>query len=80
MRAAAIRSRKIREIFLTVVNRYSIKASTRTKICVHQAANSGKSGEPHLHRERPYIKSRSFLTHDFKNLKSVGIPSFGPNL
>jgi hypothetical protein len=44
------------------------------KICVCATANSFKSGEPILHRERPHIKSRSFLTDDFKNLKSVGLP------
>jgi hypothetical protein len=32
------------------------------KFCGRQAANSGKSVEPLLHRERPRIKSRSFLT------------------
>jgi hypothetical protein len=44
------------------------------KFCGHQPANSGKSGEPHLHREHPHIKSRSFLTNGFKNLKSTGVP------
>jgi hypothetical protein len=39
-----------------------------------RGSGSGKSGEPLLHRERPHIKSRSFLTNDFKNLKSVGVP------
>jgi hypothetical protein len=41
------------------------------KFCRRQAANSDKSGEPLLHRERP---RRSFLTNDLKNLKSVGVP------
>jgi hypothetical protein len=36
------------------------------KFCGHQAANSGKSGETLLLQERPHIKSRSFLTDDFK--------------
>jgi hypothetical protein len=36
------------------------------KFCGHQAANSGKSSEPLLHRERPQIKSRRFLTNDLK--------------
>jgi hypothetical protein len=44
------------------------------KFCGHQAANSDISGEPFLHQERPHIKSRSFLTKDFKNLKCVGVP------
>jgi hypothetical protein len=44
------------------------------KFSVHAAANYCKSGEPILHRERPHIKSRSFLTDDIKNLKSVGVP------
>jgi hypothetical protein len=66
MRAAAIRRRKIPR---TLENRYRIKTVTRTKIFRRQAANSGKSGEPLLHRERPHLKSRSF----FKNLKSVGV-------
>jgi hypothetical protein len=30
--------------------------------------------KPLLHRERPHIKSCSFLTNDFKNLNSVGVP------
>jgi hypothetical protein len=38
------------------------------------AANSCKSGEPILHQELPYIKSCCFLTDDFKNLKSIGVP------
>jgi hypothetical protein len=50
------------------------------KFCVRAAANSCKSGEPILHQERPHIKSRSFLTDDFKNLKSVGVLLFEPNL
>jgi hypothetical protein len=33
-----------------------------------------------LHRECPHIKSRCFLTDDFKNLKSICVPLFGPNL
>jgi hypothetical protein len=44
------------------------------KFCGHAAVNSCKSGEPILHRERPHIKSRSSLTDDFKNLKSVSVP------
>jgi hypothetical protein len=43
------------------------------KFCVRVAANSCKSGEPILHQERPHIKSRSFLTDNLKNLKSVGV-------
>jgi hypothetical protein len=31
-------------------------------------------GEPILHRERPHIKSCSFLTNNFKNLKTIGVP------
>jgi hypothetical protein len=38
------------------------------KFCMHAAANSCKSGETILHRERPHVKSRSFLTDNFINL------------
>jgi hypothetical protein len=50
------------------------------KFWVRPAANSCKSGEPILHRERRHIKNRSFLKDDFKHFKSVGVPQFGPNL
>jgi hypothetical protein len=44
------------------------------KFCVGRAANSCKSTEPILHQECPHIQSRSFLTDNFKNLKSIGVP------
>jgi hypothetical protein len=44
------------------------------KFSVRAAANSCKSGEPILHREHLHLKSLSFLTDDFKNLKSTGVP------
>jgi hypothetical protein len=44
------------------------------------AANLCKSADPILHQESPLLKNRSNATGDFENLKSVGVPLFGPNL
>jgi hypothetical protein len=44
------------------------------------AANPCQSADPILHREPPLLKNRSNATADFKNLKRVGVPLFGPNL
>jgi hypothetical protein len=43
-------------------------------------AGSSKSEESVLHRERPCLSYRSFLTGDLIILKTVGEPYFGTNL
>jgi hypothetical protein len=50
------------------------------KFCGRAFANSCKSGEPISHEEQLHIKNLSFLTDDLKNLKSVVLPWFEPNL
>jgi hypothetical protein len=69
MRAAAMRMKKIREHFNSS-NIYIIKTATKTKSFRRLAANCSKLGEPLL----------QYNKNDFKNLKSVGVPKFGPNL
>jgi hypothetical protein len=39
-----------------------------------------KSADPVLHQEPPLLTNHNIATGYFKNLKSVGIPLFGPNL
>jgi hypothetical protein len=45
-----------------------------------RASNPCKSADPILHREPLLFKNRSNATGDFKNLTSVGLPQFEPNL
>jgi hypothetical protein len=57
-------------------SRYFMPYSSSTP----SAANPCKSADPILHQEPPLLKNRSNATGNFKNLKSVGVPLFGPNL
>jgi hypothetical protein len=50
------------------------------KLSTPHAANPCKLAAPILHQEVPLLKNRSNAMGDFKNLKNVGIPLFGPNL
>jgi hypothetical protein len=54
------------------VQREGSKSTTRTD-------NKCLSADPNLHHEPPLLKNRSNMADDFKNLKSVGVPYFGPN-
>jgi hypothetical protein len=59
---------------LTVVNRYRIKTLTGTKNLPPPSCEFLQSKKLVLHQESPLLQNRSFLTSDFKNLKSVGEP------